>query len=114
MGLTTVTPAHLTNSQLTTAPKLLYTCPANTFVKITAATCTNILGQASSVTLHYVPAGGVTSTATQVVSGSSVAGNSSYNAQELVNHILTPGDQIWGNTGTGGSINTNISGVQFS
>jgi hypothetical protein len=114
MALTTTSPVHMAATQLTTAAKLLYTCPANSYIKISAATLTNTSGASSNATLHYVPAGGTPAVGTQVVSGQAVNSNGSYNAQELVNHILHPGDQIWGSAGSGQSINANISGIQFS
>lgn len=114
MALTTTSPVHMASTSLSTTAKLLYTCPANTYVKVSAATLTNTSGSSTQATLHYVPAGGAPNTDTHIVSGQSVSSNGSYNATELVNHILHPGDQIWGSSSNGQALNANISGVQFS
>ena len=115
--LSTITPLRLTagtQNQLGTSPRLLYVCPANTYVKISAATLSNAAAISTAATLHLVPAGGQPSTSTQITPGQSVSPGASYVATELNNHILQPGDSIWGSASNPSSINVHISGTQIS
>jgi hypothetical protein len=115
--LSTVTPLRLTagtQNQLATTPRQLYVCPPNTYVKISATTLSNASATAASATLHLVPAGGQPSTATQITPGQSINAGATYVATELNNHILQPGDSIWGSADLTSAINVHISGTQIS
>jgi hypothetical protein len=115
--LSTVTPLRLTagtQNQLATSPRLLYVCPANTYVKISAATLSNAAGANTTATLHLVPAGGQAGPTTQITPGQSVSAGATYVASELNNHILQPGDSIWGSASNPSAINVHISGTLIS
>ena len=115
--LTTLTPVRLTAAapqQLGNTVRLLYTCPANTYAKVSATTLSNTSAVPVSATLHLVPAGSSPSVQTQIISNQNIAGNSTYIGSELNNHILHPGDQLWGLSSVPNALNVTISGSHFS
>jgi hypothetical protein len=115
--LTNVTPIRLTKNsqgQLTQAPNNLYTSPVASYTKIQAVTCSNITSSPVTITLHIVPSGGSLTSGTQVVTNQTVPANGSYIANELLNHILHPGDQIFASASSGKSINITMSGTLIS
>ena len=116
MTYTNVSPTRLTTSPvaLSTNIKQVYTCPASTSIKITAATATNTTSSPTSITVYLVSAGSSPQVANQVVSGQTISANGSYAISELLNHILHPGDSLYGLVPTSGAVNLNISGVAFN
>jgi hypothetical protein len=91
-----VTPKALVNSQLLTASATaLYTAPADTHTIIDKFTATNSDGSSRTVTVYIVPTGSAVGTATLITSVASIATNDTYDASELKNQILNPGDAIY-------------------
>lgn len=115
MSLTNVTPIRLsTGIQLGTGDTLLFTCPAASYVKVSAAVLSNITSIAATATLNIVAAGSAVSASNQVVSLQPVTANSSYQASEFINQTLTPGDMLYGKASLAGTINFSASGALFS
>jgi len=115
MAITTIQPLRLEEPiQLSTSATSVYTCPANSYVKISAATCSNVTGTAATITFNLVPSGGAVSTSNQVITVQNVAATGSYVMVELLNQILNPGDSIFGLSSTASAINFTLSGMLMS
>lgn len=91
----------------------LYTCPANTRVRILAATATNDTTVAKYFSAHLVPFGGSVSDANIIINQKSLGSRESYHCPELVGHILDPGDIASSIAEAADQITLHISGVSI-
>jgi hypothetical protein len=93
----TVTPAALVaGSPINIADTVLYQCPVNTKAFVTTGVFVNTDAVARLLYLRIVRSGG--SPSTYLVKGQSIAAGKSYVSPEVVNQVLTEGDQIVGNS----------------
>lgn len=94
---------------LTAAAVSYYTAPALTSASIQAATVFNPTGAAVAVTIYKVPAAGAANASTTICTRSVPAG-ATIQPNELINHKLEPGSQIFA---LGLALTMNISGVEY-
>jgi len=96
--------------QLTGAPVVYYTTPANTITTISACTLTNTTGAAVIATMHLVPSGGTPTAANMVLSSRTIAANESYNVGSAIGQTLAAGGTIQALAGAAASITLVASG----
>jgi len=104
----------LYEGQPAAANTTLYTAPANTRVRVLAATGTNDTTTACYISFHIVPSGGAVGDAYLAVNQKVIDSRDSYTFPELVGHVLEPGDFISAIAETASQISMHISGVSIT
>jgi hypothetical protein len=114
---TSALPSVLVSQQLTsTAETTVYTCPANSAVKIGTASLSNISGSSCTIGLAIVKTGGTADNTHRIIPTAFPLAASDWKTlkDELSGHWLGPGDFISVIAGTANAIDVIISGVVFS
>jgi len=101
----------LYEGQPAAANTTLYTCPANTKVRIVAATVTNDAAAAKHISFHLVPSGGAVGDTNIILNQKIIGDKESYTLPELIGHILDPGDLISAIAETADILTVHISGI---
>jgi len=96
------------------ADTTLYTCPANTRVRIVAGTVTNDAAVAKWISFHRVPSGGAVGDANIIINSKVIGDKESYTLPEVVGHILEPGDIISSITETAATLTVHLSGIAIT
>ena len=89
----------------------LYTCPANTRVRILAMTATNDAAVAAWMTVHSMPSGGAVGDTNLLINTKALGDKESYSCPEVVGHVLEAGDVLSAIVETADNITMVISGV---
>ena len=98
---------------LTTSAVTEYTSPVNTTTIIKKVTATNTTGSPATLTLYKVAAAGTAGAINTITSAKVVAAGATYEAFELENHVLAPGDFVQALSGTGAALSFMMSGLQI-
>ena len=104
----------LYEGQPAAANTTLYTCPANTEVRIVAATITNDAAAAKYISFHLVPSGGSVGDTNLILNQKTIGDKESYTLPELVGHILEAGDLISAIAETADILTVHISGIAIT
>jgi len=113
--MTTVTPKALfEGTALTTSNATLYTSPANTRTSIQSASFVNVSGTAAMTYLYLVESGGTANAANAAICALTIASGATYQAPELINQIMEPGDSIAARATAGTAISARASGAQIA
>jgi len=104
----------LYNGQPAAADTTLYTCPANTRVRIVAGTVTNDAAVAKWISFHRVPSGGAVGDANIIINQKVIGDKESYTLPEIVGHILEAGDFISSITETAATLTVHLSGIAIT
>lgn len=99
-------------TQLSTSAALVYTVGASTTAVVKEIVVANVSASTSSVSVHIVPSGGVTSTTNLIFSAVSVAANSTLVFD--LNQVLNAGDTIHAFAGNSSAVNMMISGYEVA
>ena len=89
----------------------LYTCPANTRIRILAMTATNDAAVAAWMTVHAMPAGGAVGDTNLLINQKGLGDKESYSCPEVVGHVLEPGDVLSAIVETADNITMVVTGV---
>jgi hypothetical protein len=99
------------NGQPAASNTTLYTAPANTIVKILAASVVNDTTVAKYISFHRVPSGGSVSDANIIINQKLVGSKESVPLWELVGQVLEAGDFLSAIAETASQLTTHISGI---
>ena len=88
----------------------LYTAPALTHAKVTAAVFTNPTGAPTALTIQVSRTGGTTLT---LISAMPLSAGQAYPSPELSGLVLNPGDTVTAQATVAASINVQMSGLTF-
>ena len=111
MGTTLI---DIYNAQPAATNTTLYTVPANTKVKILAATAVNDTTTPKYISFHRVPSGGSVGDANLVINRKVAGSRASISLWELVGQVLEEGDFISAIAETAAQITVHISGVEIT
>lgn len=104
---------RMTNpTQLGTSATLVYTVGASTTAVVKEIVVANVSASASSISIHFVPSGGATSTSNLMFSGVQVSANSTLVFD--LNQVLSAGDTIHAFAGNSSAVNVMISGYEVA
>ena len=104
----------LYNAQPGVADTTLYTCPANTRVRVLAATVVNDTTTAKYISFHRVPSGGAVGDANMIINQKVIGSRESAPLWELVGHALEAGDFLSAIAEAADQITVHISGVAIT
>lgn len=99
------------NGQPAATNTTLYTCPANSRVRILAATVTNEGTTGRYISFHRVPTGDSVGDDNIILNQKSIGSRESYTLPELLGHVLEPGDFLSGIAEAADELTVHISGV---
>lgn len=99
------------NGQPGVANTTLYTCPANTTVRILAANVVNDTTTAKYISAHRVPSGGAAGDANLIVNQKVVGSRASIQLWELIGQVLEAGDLLSAIAEAADQLTVHISGV---
>ena len=99
------------NGQPGVANTTLYTCPANTTVRILAANVVNDTTTAKYISAHRVPSGGAAGDANLIVNQKVVGSSASIQLWELIGQVLEAGDLLSAIAEAADQLTVHISGV---
>jgi hypothetical protein len=89
----------------------LYASPANSRMRILAATVTNEGTTGRYISFHLVPVGDTASNANIILNQKIIGSKESYSIPELLGHVLEPGDFISSIAEAADELTVHISGV---
>lgn len=92
----------------------LYTCPANTTVRILAANMVNDTTTAKYLSVHRVPSGDSVGDANLIVNQKVAGSRASVQLWELIGQVLEAGDVLSAIAETADQITVHISGVAIT
>ena len=104
----------LYNGQPGIADTTLYTCLANTRVRIVAGTVTNDAAVAKWISFHRVPSGGAVGDDNIIINAKVIGDKESYTLPEIVGHILEPGDLISAIAEAATQLTVHLSGIAIT
>lgn len=104
----------LYSGQLAATAATLYTCPTATRCRVLAATACNDTTTTTTATLYVVQSGDTAGVTNLVVNAAGLASQEALTLDELVGHILEPGDFISGLAGDADQVTLTISGVEVT
>jgi len=93
---------------------LLYTCPANTRVRILAATACNEGTTTRWFSMHMVTTGGAAADSNLALNQKALTSRASYVVNEIIGHILEPGDFLSSIAEAAAEITLHISAVAIA
>lgn len=100
-------------AQLTASAATYYTAPSNTRTVLKKVTVCNSTAGAVTFTAYKVPSGGTAGVTNIVTSAKSIAAGATYEAFELENHVLMPGDTLQAFAGSAASLTMAVSGIEI-
>jgi hypothetical protein len=98
---------------LTTSAVTEYTSPVNTTTLIKKCTVVNTSGSPASVTIYKIQAAGTAGALNTITPAIMIAAGKPYEAFEIENHVLAPGDFVQALSGTGAALSFSMSGIQI-
>ena len=102
------------NAQPGIANTTLYTCPANTRVRVLAASAVNDTTTAKYISAHRGPSGGAAGDANIIINQKIIGSRESAQLWELVGQVLEAGDFLSAIAETAAQITVHISGVAIT
>jgi hypothetical protein len=102
------------NGQPGVANTTLYTCPANTRVRVLAANAVNDTTTAKYISAHRVPSGGAVGDANLIVNQKVLGSRESVQLWELVGQVLEAGDILSAIAEAADQITVHVSGVAIT
>jgi hypothetical protein len=106
------TPKRLYIGQPGTAISTLYTVPASTKTIVKNITLTNTTASDATVTVNFVPSGGIAGVANRIISTHTVTANNTTIID--LSAVLETGDTIQALQGTANAVTVYISGVEVA
>jgi hypothetical protein len=98
---------------LTVAAVTEYTSPVNTTSIIKKCTVCNSTGTPATLTIYKIASAGTAGALNTITSARLVAAGATYEAFEIENHVLAPGDFVQALSGTGAALSFSMSGIQI-
>ena len=105
---------QLSSGQLAATAATLYTCPTGMKARILAATATNDTTTAVTYTLYIVPSGDSAGVANLVCNAQPLNDSESNTVNEIIGHVLEPGDTLQGLASTADQVTLTVSGVEVT
>ena len=102
------------NGQPAATDTTLYTCPANTKVRILAANVVNDTTTAKYLSAHRVPSGDTAGDANMIMNEKIVGSQESLSLWELIGQVLEAGDFLSAIAETADQLTVHISGVAIT
>jgi len=102
------------NAQPAATNTTLYTCAANTRVRILKATATNDTTTVTYISFHIVPTGGSVSDANIIINRKTIGSREAKALWELEGHVLEAADLISAIAETASIITVHISGMAIT
>lgn len=106
------TPKRLYIGQPGTSATTLYTVPANTKSIVKNIVLTNTTGADATITLNFVPSGGVVLPANQIICSYTISANDTVVID--LSAVLEAGDTIQGYQGTASAVTVYLSGLEVA
>ncbi len=102
------------NGQPGIANTTLYTCPANTRVRVLAASVVNDTTVAKYISFHRVPSGGAAGDANIIINQKAIGDKESAQLTELLGQVLEAGDFLSAIAEAADQLTVHISGVAIT